>query len=107
MNDVIEAGYNENIPQLADDSLIRIAREAEARIDAVVKIKQIALKVTNARDWTDQNGNPYLQVSGAEKVGGVFNISWRIGEPIYDEEPDGHFTYTYMGRFSIPGREVS
>lgn len=103
---VYEVGYSEGVPQLADDSLIRIAREAEARINAVNKIKQIALMVTNARDWTDQQGQPYLQVSGSEKVAGVFNVSWRIDEPVFEEEPDGHFTYTYRGRFTIPGREI-
>jgi hypothetical protein len=104
--EVYDVGYEAGVPQLADDSLIRIAKEAEARIDAVNKIKQIALKVTNARDWTDQQGQPYLQVSGSEKVAGVFNVSWRISEPIYEEEADGHFTFTYTGRFAIPGREI-
>jgi len=105
-NEIIE--YQEdNIPAIADDNLLRVAEMAERRIDAVVKIKQMALKVTNASDWTDQGGKPYLQVSGSEKVANLFNISWRLDEPTVDTEPDGHFTYTMRGIFSIPGRSIS
>jgi hypothetical protein len=89
---------------IADDFLIQVAEQAERRIDAVIKIKKVALKVTNPRDWTDQNGNPYLGVSGSEKVANLFNISWRIDEPSYEEEPDGHYTYSYKGYFSLGGR---
>jgi hypothetical protein len=99
--------YDENVPAIADDSLLRVAEMAERRIDAVIKIKQMALKVTNAADWVDQNGKPYLLVSGSEKVANLFNISWRIDEPTVETEADGHFTYTLRGIFSIPGRSVS
>ena len=97
-----------DLPVLADDSLIQIAKMAEARIDAVIKIKQIALKVTNANDWCDQDGKPYLEGSGAEKVANVFNISWFFlsPEPIYDEDPDGHYTYTYRARFELGDRFI-
>ncbi len=109
-NNIIE--YEElkddrSIPALADDSLLRVAEMAERRIDAVIKIKQMALKVTNAGDWNDQGGKPYLQVSGSEKVANLFNISWRLDEPTVETESDGHFTYTMRGIFSIPGRSIS
>ena len=108
---VVDASYEDmggaNVPAIADDNLMRVAEMAEKRIDAVVKIKQMALKVTGARDWTDQGGNPYLQVSGSEKVANLFNISWRLDEPSVETEPDGHFTYTMRGIFSIPGRSIS
>lgn len=95
-----------DMPAIADDYLIQIADQAERRIDAVIKIKQVALKVTNARDWTDQQGNPYLQVSGSEKIANLFNISWRIEEPKCEDEPDGHFTYSIKGEFSLGGRTI-
>ena len=98
--------YQDNTPAIADDFLLQIADQAEKRIDAVIKIKQVALKVTNARDWTDQQGNPYLQVSGSEKIANLFNMSWRIEEPQYEEEPDGHFTYSIKGTFSLGGRTI-
>lgn len=97
-------------PVFADDALIQIAQQAEARIDAVVKIKQVALKVTNADDWVDQQGKPYLMASGSEKIANLFNISWRIDEPAIDKEtdPDGKefITYTYKGEFSLGGRTI-
>ena len=95
-----------DVPALADDFLIQVAEQAERRIDAVIKIKKVALKVTNASDWTDQQGKPYLQASGSEKVANLFNISWRIDEPIYTEESDGHFTWSYKGYFSLGGRSI-
>jgi len=91
---------------LPTKSIIEVAQEAERRIDAIIKIKQIALKVTNSGDWTDQQGKPYLQGSGAEKVANLFNISWRIDEPRIEFEDDGHFTYTYKGDFSLAGRSI-
>jgi len=96
----------DTLPAIADDFLIQVADQAERRVDAVMKIKRIALKVTNARDWTDQQGNPYLQVSGSEKIANLFNISWRIDEPLYEEEPNGHFTWTYKGYFTLGGRSI-
>lgn len=98
--------YNNDVPAIADDFLIAVADQAEKRVDAVMKIKRVALKVTNGRDWTDQNGNPYLQVSGSEKIANLFNISWKICEPEYQEEPDGHFMYSIKGTFSLGGRTI-
>lgn len=106
-NEVMLYEGEDNVPAIADDNLLRVAEMAERRIDAVIKIKQMALKVTNANDWNDQGGKPYLQVSGSEKVANLFNISWRLDEPTIDTEGDGHFTYTMRGIFSIPGRSIS
>jgi hypothetical protein len=100
------AVQDNGLPVLNDDTLIHIAEQAERRIDAVIKIKQVALKVTNANDWVDQQGRPYLMASGSEKVANLFNISWRINEPIIDEEQDGTVTFTYKGEFTLAGRSV-
>lgn len=100
------ATQDNGLPVLTDDTLIHIAEQAEKRIDAVIKIKQVALKVTNANDWVDQQGKPYLMASGSEKIANLFNISWRINEPIIDEEKDGAVTYTYKGEFTLAGRSI-
>ncbi len=102
----MENEEREQLPAIQDDFLIQVADQAERRVDAVMKIKRVSLKVTNARDWTDQNGNPYLQVSGSEKIANLFNISWRIDEPLYEEEANGHFTWTYKGYFTLGGRSI-
>ncbi|GJL53951.1 MAG: hypothetical protein NPIRA02_10830 [Nitrospirales bacterium] len=88
------------------DTLIAIAQNAAKRVEAVTQIKSLALKVTNAHDWIDENGKPYLQVSGAEKVARLFGVSWRIDDAEFDEHEDGHFTYTYKGYFMLAGKEI-
>lgn len=94
------------IMPLGGDALVSVAENAERRIDAMVKIKALALKMTNVHDWTDQGGKPYLQVSGSEKVARLFGISWRVSEPVYQQEENGHFTYTYKGEFSLGGATI-
>lgn len=95
-----------DVPAIADDTLLQVAERAEKRIEAVNKIKLLALKVTNAHDWTNQGGKPYLQASGGEKVARLFGISWRISEPIYESEEGGHYSYTYTGIFSLSGADI-
>lgn len=93
-------------PALSDDTLISLAEQAEKRIDAMNKIKRIAIKLTNRNDWTDQGGRPYLQVSGAEKIARMFGVSWKLFEPEYQQEEGGHFSYTYKGVFSVAGATI-
>lgn len=95
-----------DLPAIASGALIDIAEQAEKRVDAIIKIKKVALMVTNRFDWTNQNDRPYLMVSGSEKIANLFNISWRIDEPRLEFEEDGHFTYTYKGEFTLAGRTI-
>jgi|GEM_PF-1797494 len=83
------------------DQIVSIAESAEKRIEAIKKIKSIVLTITNEQDWIDENGKPYLQASGAEKVARLFGISWRIDEPVIEKDENGHYTYTYKGYFSL------
>lgn len=93
---------------MSQSELVQIAAQAEQRIDAIKKIKNTAIKLTNENDWVDQGGKPYLQASGSEKVAGAFSISWSFltAEPDCEEDPDGHYTYTYHGRFTMAGRSI-
>ena len=108
MNDleVIETQQETGLTPITDDTLISLAEQAEKRIDAMNKIKRVAIKLTNRHDWTDQGGKPYLQVSGAEKIARMFGISWRISEPIKEEMDGGHFSFTYRGNFSLAGATI-
>jgi len=94
------------VPAIGDSTLIALAEQADKRVKALNTIKKAALMATNARDWTDQNGNPYLQVSGSEKVGRIFGISWKIDEPVFEQEESGHFSYTYKGYFTVAGATI-
>ena len=91
---------------IADDTLLYVAQQAERRIEAIKRFKQMALSITNATDWTDQQGKPYIMASGSEKIANLFNISWQIEEPQIETEDDGHFTYTYRGTFILGGRSI-
>lgn len=101
-----ESEKEHGLPAIYSKDLVYIAEQAEKRIEAIIKIKKVALRVTNKFDWTNQNDRPYLQVSGSEKVANLFNISWRIDEPRMETEDDGNFTYTYKGEFSLVDRTV-
>lgn len=91
---------------LVDDQLLAVAAAAEKRVDAINRIKILSLKVTNAHDWNDQGGKPYMGVSGAEKVARLFGISWRLNEPIREDHDDGHFDYSFKGYFSMGTAEI-
>ena len=60
-------GETEVLPAIADNTLIELAEQAEKRVQAMMKIKRMALKLTNVHDWVDENGKPYLQASGGER----------------------------------------
>jgi len=96
----------EQLPAIADNTLVAIAEQAEKRVEAMGKIKRMALKLTNPHDWVDESGRPYLQASGAEKVARLFGISWRISEPILETLEGGHFSFTYKGEFSLGGASI-
>jgi hypothetical protein len=103
---IIEVQQETGLTPITDDTLISLAEQAEKRIDAMNKIKRVAIKLTNRHDWTDQGGKPYLQVSGAEKIARMFGISWRISEPIKETIEGGHFSFTYKGYFSLAGATI-
>jgi len=106
MNEVIETAA-ENLPMIADDQLVSIVAQAEKRIEAFNKLKGLALRLTNAQDWVDQGGRPYMQSSAAEKIGSFFGVSWHIDEPTIEKEESGHFTYTYQGVFTWRGNSIT
>jgi hypothetical protein len=41
------------------------------------KLRKTALKLTNSNDWVDQEGTPYLEVSGTNKVAMGFGVSYQ------------------------------
>lgn len=97
----------EPVTPLESDKLIEIAQQAEKRIEAVKKIKTMALMLTNAHDWTDQGGKPYLQVSGSEKIARLFGISWRfLGDIERKDEEGGHFSFEVPMEFYMAGASV-
>lgn len=99
--------FDSALPAIADTNLIAIAEESEKRLEALNKIKKVALKLTNPNDWVDENGKPYLQASGGEKVARLFGMSWRIFEPTEEDLGSGHFLVTYRGEFALGGAIIT
>ncbi len=89
------------------DSTEDLISIAERRIKTVKKIISIALKITTYRDWVNQNGNPYLVHSGAEKVARLFGI--RLSnintEKVWAEDTVGrYYIYKTTGTATLPGK---
>ena len=81
-----------------------IIASAERRIAHLDKIITLSLKMTNQNDWIDQQGKPYLTGSGAEKVGRLFGVCWKIlkkEKTISEDEKGNFYIYEYTGEFTL------
>ncbi len=89
------------------DNILYLAQKAEAYINAMNRIMDAALKITNELDWVLIGGKPYLQESGATKVARLFGISIQlIGQPVVECDQEGYKTYTYKARFMLKDQFV-
>lgn len=89
------------------DNILYLADRAEKYIDAMNRIMDAALKITNELDWVLIGGKPYLQESGTTKVARLFGISIQlIGQPSVEFDNEGYKTYTYKARFMLKDQFV-
>lgn len=98
-------------PVVSESDLEAALKIAERNEQLAKKIKLIAIKQTNPKDWVDQDGKPYLQSTGAEKVARVFGISWRIcdGYPkreTHKDEAGSYYMYSSKGEFFMGGSTI-
>lgn len=93
---------------LGNDQLLYIADQAEKRVAAINTIMKAALKMTTHLDWVNIGGTPYLQETGASKIGRLLGVSWQIDPPykINDTDNSGHYSYRANGRFFFAGAEI-
>lgn len=84
------------------DNILYLADRADRYIEAMNRIMDAALKITNELDWVLIGGKPYLQESGTTKVARLFGISIQlIGTPTVEFDSEGYKTYTYKARFML------
>ena len=84
------------------DNILYMAEKAEQYIEAMNRIMDAALKITNEFDWVLIGGKPYLQESGTTKVARLFGISIQlIGAPVVSVDAEGYKTFTYKARFML------
>lgn len=89
------------------DNILYLAEKAEKYIEAMNRIMDAALKITNELDWVLIGGTPYLQESGATKVARLFGISIQlIGHPTVTVDSEGYKTFTYAARFMLKDQFV-
>ena len=84
------------------DNILYLADRAEKYIEAMNRIMDAALRITNELDWVLIGGKPYLQESGTTKVARLFGISIQLlGQPTIEFDNEGYKTYTYKARFML------
>ena len=89
------------------DNILYLADKAEKYIEAMNRIMDAALKITNELDWVLIGGKPYLQESGTTKVARLFGISIQLlGAPTVETDNEGYKTYTYKARFMLKDQFV-
>lgn len=100
--DLTERPQTSGLLEANTDNILYLADKAEKYIEAMNRIMDAALKITNELDWVLIGGKPYLQESGATKVARLFGISIQlIGTPTVSVDNDGYKTYTYKARFML------
>lgn len=101
MEDKKELQTIEAPPEAALQDALEIMERRQALFQRVM---EVAIRATNQGDWVNQDGKPYLQASGAEKV------ARRFGVRIYDveierenitDENGAYYLYTVMGKAAL------
>lgn len=80
---------------------------AELRLERVKRFVALSLQVTNEKDWTEIDGEPYLRATGAEKVARLFGVSWTQPDVkcVDEEDANGkYYIYTAAADFFLSGR---
>ena len=73
------------------------------------KVMAVAIKATSPTDWIDQNGKPYLQGSGAEKVARRFGVKiyeTAVEREELEDEKGKYYLYTVSGKAAMSERDV-
>lgn len=80
---------------------------AEKRAVALEKMASLAITRTNASDWVDMQGKPYLSGSGSEKVARVFGVkihSVKSAKTFSEDEQGAFYIYEYSGVAELPSK---
>lgn len=95
--------FDLSLAAIADSNLVEIAEQADKRLAAFEKIWKGSLSRTNANDWVDEGGKPYLQGSGAQKICRWLGVSWQIDPSTEEDLGGGHYLIKYTGKFFFGG----
>ncbi len=92
-------------PEKAADAAIALldARERVAR-----KLREVAIRRTQASDWVDQDGKPHLQAVGVERQRSLFGVSvmrTAADDKTWDTAEDGTRFYTWTANVKATMRD--
>lgn len=79
-----------------------------ARNQLFDKVLQVAIQSTGNSDWVDQQGKPYLQSSGAEKVARRFGVKIcdvTCEREDLEDEKGKYYLYTFFGKAYLGEKE--
>ena len=93
---------NKQLPELRPEDLP--LQEIEGRTLMFPKILELAVKNTQASDWIDYGGNPWLDTPGAERIARVFGFTVKDTrfERLDRQDRDGpYYIYIWYGRVGL------
>jgi len=104
---------NELAPARGAETEVPLMPEAEAferfieqRGQFFTRLLNLAVRATNHQDWIDQNGVPYLQATGAEKIARRFGLclkNLRCEREDREDEAGRYYNYVMTGVAYLPG----
>lgn len=89
-----------------------VLKKAEIQVEGIKKMKQLSIRVTNERDWSSQEGNPYLEIMGGMKIAHLWGITiipdTKLQSDTIKDEKGEYIMVTCSGKARLKnGREVS
>lgn len=98
----------EIIESQPQDLAVDAIKYAEKRLEHLKKFIGLALTITNPHDWTIIEGQPYLEISGSQKIARLFGVCWRDVKKNKEDKTDSkgsYYVYSYTGTFFLAGHE--
>ncbi len=97
------------MPQ-SETGLELMVKGAERFLALQDRIRKMAINLTNQNDWIDQNGKPYLEISGANKISAAFGISTKETIPkkeFCNDDRGEYIQFKFIGTLCLGNREIS
>ena len=97
------------VTPMSEKTMESIIDSAEKNVALYKKMVDIAIRLTNPRDWVDQGGSPYLMGSGAEKIKNPFGVhisGVTSKKDVSTDDLGDYYLYTFQGTASVGGVSI-
>lgn len=93
----MENGKEMQVVEANENELADVLDIIESRNAIFMRVMSVAIQATNPSDWIDQDGKPYLQGSGAEKVARRFAVRvYDVSHELENHSDDNGNYYMYI-----------